>query len=320
MIAPDEKLILALNEIWHDLEKEAYDAKHPDILEEEIPRWRRVLSAILGGSRPAVSVADIGSGTGFVPLRLAEWLRPGDHLTCADLSAGMLEVCRANVERAGIGCALDTLKLDGRRIGLADASQDLVTLNAVMHHLPDPSVLCREIDRILKPGGRVLIGHEPTSTWGNKPFLVMNYWALLPLADAKQFLYEIILRLGLFEFVRRPLARFAPELKGHNHLLDETNRRLVSSGALAAPLPAAELSALLDVQSPDAGGPQAGRGFSREAFLGYFPGYGIEACETYNHLNKIHARGWMKRYSGRLARRFPEHGSSIFCGLRKLGA
>ena len=315
----DERLILALNEIWHDLEKEAYDAKHPDILEEEIPRWRRVLSGFLGGTRPACRAIDIGSGTGFVSLRLAEWLRADDRLTCADLSAGMLEVCRANLERAGLACGLDTLKLDGKRISLPDSSQDLVTLNAVMHHLPDPAVLCREIDRILKPGGRVLIGHEPTSTWGSKPFLVLNYWALLPLADAKQFVYEIILRLGLFEWVRKPLARFAPELKGHNHLLDETNRRLVAAGVLPAPLPAADLSALLDAQSPDAGGPQSGRGFSREGFAGYFPGYAIEACETYNHLNKIHPRGWMRGYSGWLARRYPEHGSSIFCGLRKPG-
>jgi ubiquinone/menaquinone biosynthesis C-methylase UbiE len=312
------QLILALNEIYHDLENRGYDEKHPDILEDEIPRWRRIASAALSGERPAWKVLDIGSGTGFVPLRLKEWLRPGDLMTCSDLSAAMLDVCRANLEKAGLECGLATLKLDGGTIGLPDRSQDLITLNAVMHHLPDPDGFCREIDRILKPGGRVLIGHEPTHTYGDGKLLVLNYWLMLPIADFKQFCYELILRLGWFEFLRHPLGRLVPELKSHNELLREVNDRLVAKGLIPRPLSAATLSSLLDAQSPDAGGPQKGRGFSRKVYSGYFPGYRVEHCETYNHLHKIIVRkGWMRRYAAWLAERFPEDGSSIFCGLRK---
>ena len=313
-----ERLVLKLNEIYHDLEGRGYDGKHPDILEEEIPRWRRFGSAALDGVRPIRRVLDIGSGTGFVPLQLKEWLRPGDTLTCSDLSGGMLDVCRSNLERAGLACALATLKLDGRTVGLPDRSQDIVTLNAVLHHLPDPRDLCRDIDRVLKPGGLVLIGHEPTRTHADSRLLAINYWLLLPLADIKLFAYELILRLGLFEILRRPLSRFVPELREYNDLLAAVNAELIASGTLTESLPAAEMSSLLDANSPNAGGPQKGRGFSRQVLSACFPGYTVEHCETYTHLGKMPLRrAWLRRYAAWLGKRLPESGANIFCALRK---
>jgi ubiquinone/menaquinone biosynthesis C-methylase UbiE len=312
------RLILALNEIWHDLENRAYDAKHPDILEAEIPRWDRALAAALPAQRGPVRALDLGSGTGFVPSRLKGFLREGDRLICSDVSAGMLEACRARVEAGGRAFALETLKLDGRRIDLPDASLDLVTANAVMHHLPRPAEACREIDRVLKPGGLVLIGHEPTRAYGGNRMLAASYWALLPLADFKQCAYEIILRLGWFEALRGPLGRLIPELGAHNRLIAGLNARLREAGLIEAPLDAATVSALLDAQSPNAGGPQAGRGFAFSDFEGYFPGYRMERRETYAHLGKIHPRArWMRRYERWLSRRYPEEGANLFCALRK---
>ncbi len=317
--APAE-LILRLNEIFHDLETDGYDEKHPDILEDEIPRWHRFLTRACAEIPAPRQVLDIGSGTGFVPLRLREFLRTGDGLTCSDLSSGMLEICRVNLHGAGLDCDLRLLKLSGGTLPLPDKSQHLVTLNAVMHHLPEPRDLSREIDRVLKPGGWVLIGHEPTNAFARNAFLVCNYWLLLPIADPRQFLYEIILRLGWFEALRRPLAHFAPDLARHNRLLQKVNDRLLAEGRIEKTLPAAEISGLLDAQSPDAGGSRPGRGFSREIFAECFPGYRIESCETYNALHKIHPRGnWMKRYAAWLIKRFPESGSQIFCALRKPG-
>lgn len=319
--AERDRLILALNEIWHDLENRAYDAKHPDILEAEIPRWERALGRALGGPRGPVTVLDLGSGTGFVPMRLKGFLRGGDRLICTDLSAGMLAVCRDRVEAGGREFALETLKLDGRTIDLPDASLDLVTANAVMHHLPRPEEICREIDRVLKPGGLVLIGHEPTRAYGESRFLAASYWLLAPLADFKQFAYEIILRLGWFEALRGPLGRFLPELEAHNRLIADLNARLREMGLIEKPLAADTVSSLLDAQSPNAGGPQPGRGFAFSDFEGYFPGYLPELRETYTHLGKVEPRqAWMRRYERWLARRFPEDGANLFCGLRKLGS
>lgn len=320
---PREKLVTRLNEIWHDLENHGYDAKHPDILTDEVSRWRRNAAEALPPARPDMRILDVGSGTGFVPRQLRDFLRKGDVLTCSDISAGMLAACRANLASAGLPCALELLKLDGGPSlpDLADASQDLVTLNAVMHHLPDPPATCREIDRVLKPGGAVLVGHEPTRTHADSRFLALNYWLLLPWVAGKLFGYEVILRLGLFEAVRGPLSRVVPELVAYNRLVDSVNLRLMEEGLIASPLPAAAMSSLLDANSPDAGGPRAGRGFSRASIAACFPGYAVTHCETYTHLGKLPLRkAWVRAYAEWLARRLPESGANIFCALRKPAA
>jgi SAM-dependent methyltransferase len=315
---PRDQLILRLNEVYHDLENRAYDGKHPDISETEVERWRRIGSSLLAGARADLDILDLGSGTGFVPLQLKEWLRKGDRLTCSDLSAGMLEACRSNLASAGVPCALHTLKLDGRGIGLPDRSQDLVTVNAVMHHLADPEAACREIHRILRPGGHVVIGHEPTLAYRERPALAWIYWCLLPLADWKLFGYEILLRLGLYNRLRGALGRVVPELRRHNQLVREVNASLIRSGDIDRPLEADAMSALLDAQSPTAGGVHPERGFSREGLSAMFPGYRLERYETYKHLDKIHPRAaWIRRFEERLAKRWPENGSSLFCVLEK---
>ena len=313
-----DRLVLRVNEIYHDLENAEYDDKHPDIVENEIPRWKRLGSRILAGNRPPADVLDLGCGTGFVPIQLKEWLGPQDRLTCADISSVMLLVCKANLQAAGLPCRLEMAKLNGSRIPLADLSQDLVTVNAVMHHLSRPEDFAREIDRVLRPGGRVMVGHEPNRAHFKNALLVWSYWVLLPVADWKLFGYEILLRLGLFEPLRRLMGAFLPELKQHNRLMDAVNERLLAEGAIESRLGAAELSALLDANSPTAGGFHGERGFAREDFPVLFPGYAVEEFETYKHLNKIHARAsWLKRYEEWLARRHPHHGSGLFCVMRK---
>ena len=292
-----DALILKLNEIYHDLEHASYDGKHPDIVEVEIPRWRKVGKETLGRDRPKWNILDIGSGTGFVPLQLLDWLGPNDCLTCSDVSAIMLDNCRTHLKSAELRSTLQLLKLDGTTFDLPDQSQDVITLNAVMHHLAKPDDTCREINRLLKPGGRVLIGHEPNRSHLFNRFLTWNYWLLLPIADPKLFAYEVILRLGLFEFLRHPLGRIVPELNNHNTLLAAVNTRLLKDGDIEKPLGAAKLSSLLDAQSPTAGGAHLDRGFARADFANFFPGYAMEVFETYKHLNKIHPRyNGLRRY------------------------
>jgi hypothetical protein len=109
-----------------------------------------------------------------------------------------------------------------------------------------------------------------------------------------------------------------PELDHHNRLLLAVNASLLASGHIQTALPAAKLSSLLDAQSPTAGGSHKGRGFAKEDFPVYFPGYHFERFETYKHLGKIHPRSpWMRNYSTWLAKKFPGNGSSLMCGLRK---
>ena len=40
-------------------------------------------------------------------------------------------------------------------------------MNAALHHIPAPENVLREIDRVLKPGGRFCLGHEPNAAFFN---------------------------------------------------------------------------------------------------------------------------------------------------------
>ncbi len=105
-------------------------------------------------------VADFGCGDGAITLPLAEAVGPDGHVTALDASDGML---RGLTRRIG-DLAVDAVHLTGPDLPLADGSVDLVTSLANFHHVPDKIRQAREFARILRPGGRLVIGDVPDNT------------------------------------------------------------------------------------------------------------------------------------------------------------
>ncbi|MFQ5654037.1 MAG: methyltransferase domain-containing protein, partial [Planctomycetota bacterium] len=167
----DPELILRVNREYHDVEGSAYDERHDEIFIEEVARWQGVGRELLEGKPERLEVLDVGTGTGFVPLQVARFLKPGDRFVCSDISARILECCERAVGRAGPRCALEFVQVDGRRYPFEGGRFDLVTLNSVVHHLPEFAPFFREIDRILRPGGRIAIAHEPNRRFYGHPLL-----------------------------------------------------------------------------------------------------------------------------------------------------
>lgn len=107
----------------------------------------------LAGKGPFRKHIDLGTGTGRI---LALFADRTDHAEGLDISHHMLTVARANLNRAGLtrprvrhGDVTDT--------PFDDTSADLVTVHQVLHFLDDPSAVIKEAQRILKPGGRLLV-------------------------------------------------------------------------------------------------------------------------------------------------------------------
>ncbi len=100
---------------------------------------------------PSMSVADIGAGTGFMTAGLAPLVK---HVHVLDGSESMLEVARKNLAQfANVEFQL----ADGLSLPLPDASMDAVFANMYLHHCPKPLAAIREMLRILRPGGRLVI-------------------------------------------------------------------------------------------------------------------------------------------------------------------
>jgi ubiquinone/menaquinone biosynthesis C-methylase UbiE len=102
-------------------------------------------------------VADVGTGTGF----LAEAaLDAGARVIGIDNSAGMREQVAARFA----GRPFEARDGDTEALPLDAAEVDAVLANMVLHHAPDPPAAIREMTRVLKPGGILVITDADTHT------------------------------------------------------------------------------------------------------------------------------------------------------------
>lgn len=114
-------------------------------------------------------VLDIGAGRGLMSLAAAHRSPTGrvmalDLWSARDLSGNSAEALRANAALEGIGERLEVVTGDARRLELADASVDVVASVFCLHNIEpqgERAAACREIVRVLKPGGCALIADFP---------------------------------------------------------------------------------------------------------------------------------------------------------------
>ncbi|MGN6275814.1 MAG: class I SAM-dependent methyltransferase [Solirubrobacterales bacterium] len=125
------------------------EAPHPIITRE---RLRSVLRP-----EPGERLLEIGVGTGYYSLDLAEWVGPEGTLELFDLQREFLDhVMRAAGER-GLRNLMPT-QGDATALPYEDATVDAVILTAVLGEIPDSAGALREIHRVLKPTGRLVVG------------------------------------------------------------------------------------------------------------------------------------------------------------------
>ncbi len=125
------------------------EAPHPFITRE---RLREVLRP-----EPGERLLEIGVGTGYYSLDLARWVEPEGILELFDLQQEFLDhVMRAAGERGLTNLA--PTRGDATDLPYEDASIDAVILTAVLGEIPDREGALREIRRVLKPTGRLVVG------------------------------------------------------------------------------------------------------------------------------------------------------------------
>lgn len=109
--------------------------------------------------RPEMVVADVGAGTGFMAAGLAPLVA---RVHVIDGSAAMLDVARKNLETCK---NINFHHAEGQSIPLPDGSVEVVFANMYLHHCPDPLKAVKEMVRILRPGGRLVITDMDTHTY-----------------------------------------------------------------------------------------------------------------------------------------------------------
>lgn len=110
-------------------------------------------------------VLDIGTGRGLLLIGAARRLTTGtgtgiDIWSTKDLSSNSLERTQANIDVEGVRDKVDLKSDDARKLSFPDASFDVILSNLCIHNIPEAkgrAQACREIARVLKPGGTALI-------------------------------------------------------------------------------------------------------------------------------------------------------------------
>jgi ubiquinone/menaquinone biosynthesis C-methylase UbiE len=115
--------------------------------------------------RPGQVVADVGAGSGYYTVRLAERVGPNGRVFATDIQPEMLSLLRTRVSRARLDNVELVLSTDADP-RLPEGRFDLVLMVDVYHELARPQEVLRRLRASLKPDGRlVLIEFRKESAW-----------------------------------------------------------------------------------------------------------------------------------------------------------
>jgi ubiquinone/menaquinone biosynthesis C-methylase UbiE len=125
------------------------EAPHPIITRT---RLREVLDP-----SPGERVLEIGPGTGYYTLDLAQWVEPDGMVEVFDIQQEMLDHTMRRAGQRGLANVSAT-RGDATALPYEDDSFDAALLVAVLGEIPEGDAALRELRRVLKPGGRLIVG------------------------------------------------------------------------------------------------------------------------------------------------------------------
>jgi ubiquinone/menaquinone biosynthesis C-methylase UbiE len=143
---------LFFNEIAETCDIRFQTQKLLDFLENLVPMF---------GLREAQKVLDAGTGTGILIPFLLHAVGPKGYVVAVDYAENMIKVCRSKYEHfPNVTFAVQNIE----KIGFLSESFDVVTCFGLFPHLENRVEALGQINRILKPEGRLIIAHALSST------------------------------------------------------------------------------------------------------------------------------------------------------------
>ncbi|HEY7150971.1 MAG TPA: methyltransferase domain-containing protein [Solirubrobacterales bacterium] len=125
------------------------EAPHPLITRA---RLREILEL-----EPGERLLEVGPGTGYYTPELAQQLGPDGAVEVFDIQQEMLDHTVRRTRERGLSNVNATLG-DARRLPYESGDFDAAILITVLGEIPDPGAAVEEIARVLRPGGRLVVG------------------------------------------------------------------------------------------------------------------------------------------------------------------
>lgn len=150
-------------------------AAYPTYSETLAPAWLEAVSSLpvalvykaesykLLNPQPGMTLLDVGCGIGDDARTLAPLLAPGGRAIGVDADPQMIAAAKARQQASGSPIPIEFVQANGEDLPLAADLADIARLDRVLQHVQSPRRLLGEVERVLKPGGRVVLV-EPD--WG----------------------------------------------------------------------------------------------------------------------------------------------------------
>lgn len=126
---------------------------------DELPFWSSLAGNLLllhVPMRPAARVLDVGCGTGFPLLELAQRFGPASHVTGIDIWDQALDRAREKARTVGV-TNIDIRRADAAAMPFEERAFDLVVSNLVVNNFRDPALALSECRRVLSPTGTIAL-------------------------------------------------------------------------------------------------------------------------------------------------------------------
>ncbi|HEV3174112.1 MAG TPA: demethylmenaquinone methyltransferase [Actinocrinis sp.] len=151
---------------------ERYDLTNDVLSLGQTRLWRNAVAAAVD-AKPGERILDLAAGTGTSS---TPFVQAGASVVACDFSLGMLKVGQARNPH------LDFVAADGMKLPFADGVFDAVTISFGLRNIADTTAALRELRRVTKPGGRLLVCEFSHPT--NGPFRTVYLEYLMRLLPA----------------------------------------------------------------------------------------------------------------------------------------
>ncbi|AMO67555.1 ubiquinone/menaquinone biosynthesis methyltransferase UbiE [gamma proteobacterium BDW918] len=118
--------------------------------------WKR-FTIELSGVRPGNKVLDIAGGTGDLAAKFSRLVGSSGKVVLADINDSMLTVGREKLTNKGIVGNIEYVQANAECLPFPDNYFDCITIAFGLRNVTDKDAALRSMNRVLKPGGRLLV-------------------------------------------------------------------------------------------------------------------------------------------------------------------
>ncbi|HMB68036.1 MAG TPA: methyltransferase domain-containing protein [bacterium] len=181
---------------------------------DELPLWSAPFGLLLlehAPLRPGITVLDVGAGTGFLAMELAQRCGAASRVIAVDPWASALDRLRAKL-RAHRVTNVEVREGPAEALEIEDRSVDLVVSNVGINNFEDPAAVLARCARAARDGARILVTTNPVGHMAEFYRVYRDTLASVGLADRVEALESQEAHRGTEESVRELLANagFAP--------------------------------------------------------------------------------------------------------------